>query len=195
MKSLGDGWNIVKTLNAPSSEAGRAMVEKLTRLKVLGRGVDAGALADSVNEFSAAGLGDAIEGVVQNWINAAGSIRPRAPMPAVAGIARPDELRASEILGGIEATDVSLIALDLHKLREILELALHVDEGIPRISEDAKQSINADIEARRLHEGVVERIDDDLAFGRMFLEPGAERLVYQRFGRGFPRHGRTGDGA
>lgn len=67
LKSLGDAWGVVKTLNAPSSEAGRALVEKLTRLKVLGRGVDAGALADSVNEFSAAGLGDAIEHGASRW--------------------------------------------------------------------------------------------------------------------------------
>ena len=46
---------------------------------------------------------------------------------------------------------------DLHELREVLLVGLHVDERVARVPEHAKQAVDADVEARRLHQRRVVR--------------------------------------
>ena len=92
--------------------------------------------------------------------------RPERALPFEAGdeIVRqlhPLERRAEHELAGVK--DERIAVLDLHELRQPLLLALDVDVGIAVVAKDPKQAVDANIEARRLHQRRVVRIDHDPA--------------------------------
>ena len=53
------------------------------------------------------------------------------------------------------------VVLDLDELGQPLLLGLHVDVRVPRVPEHPEQAVDADVEARRLHELRVVRVDTD----------------------------------
>jgi hypothetical protein len=57
--------------------------------------------------------------------------------------------------------DERLVPDHLDELREALLLRLHVDERIAGVAKDAEIAVDAYVEARRLHEGRLVRIDAD----------------------------------
>src|SRR5581483_7046648 len=64
----------------------------------------------------------------------------------------------------VRMQDERRLRLDLDELGEVLLLQLHVDEGVARVAEDTKESVDADVDARRLDEVRVEWVDPDAAF-------------------------------
>ena len=57
------------------------------------------------------------------------------------------------------------VVLHLDELRERLLRLLHIDIGIPRVVEDAEEAVDADVNARRLQERGVIRVDPDATLG------------------------------
>jgi hypothetical protein len=89
----------------------------------------------------------------------------------VVGETDPLERRAEHELAWVE--DEGLRVLHLLQFREFLHRLLHVDEGIAGVTEDAEETVDAHVHARRLHELLVEGIDADSSF----LEEPADRPI------------------
>src|SRR4029079_19824226 len=68
------------------------------------------------------------------------------------------ERRAEDELARME--DEGLRVLDLDELGQPLLLGLHVDVRVPRVPEHPEQAVDAAVEARRLHELRVVRVDN-----------------------------------
>ena len=97
------------------------------------------------------------------WISSPS--RPRArlalePRDEIVGQPHPLERRAEHELAGVE--DERLVA-DLDQLREVLLLLLHVDEGVEVVAEDAEVAVDAHVDARRLEQRRLVRVDLDPA--------------------------------
>ena len=54
-------------------------------------------------------------------------------------------------------------SVDLDELRQILLLGLHVDERVARVAKDAEVAVDAHVQAGRLHERRLVRVDADAA--------------------------------
>ena len=54
-----------------------------------------------------------------------------------------------------------LAVLDLHQLGEVVHRLAHVDVGVAGVVEDAEAAVHAHVDAGRLDEPLVERVDDD----------------------------------
>src|SRR5689334_14261045 len=59
--------------------------------------------------------------------------------------------------------DERMVAVDRHELGQLLLLDLHVDERVAVVVEDPEEVVDADVDARRLQERVVVRVDLDAA--------------------------------
>jgi hypothetical protein len=59
--------------------------------------------------------------------------------------------------------DERLAVVDLDELGEVRHRLAHVDVWIARVVEHAKARVHPDVDARRLHEALVEGIDGDTA--------------------------------
>ena len=69
--------------------------------------------------------------------------------------------RAENELARME--DERLVVGHLDELREVLLVGLDVDERVPGVAEDAEVAVDAHVQARRLHEPRLVRIDTDAA--------------------------------
>ena len=74
------------------------------------------------------------------------------------------ERRAEHELAGVE--DERLLAVDLDQLRQVLLRLLHVDVRVARVAEDAEVAVDAHVDARRLEQRLVVRVDPDPALGQ-----------------------------
>ncbi len=83
------------------------------------------------------------------------------PRDEVVGQRHALERRAEHELAGVE--DERLVVGDLDELRQLLLLDLDVDVRIAGVPEHAEEAVDADVEARRLHERRVVRLDADPA--------------------------------
>ena len=109
------------------------------------------------------------------------------PRDEVVGQPHALERRAEHELAGVE--DERVLVVDLHELGQLRLLDLDVDERIAVVVEDAEEPIDADVDARRLEERRVVRIDLDLPLG----EVAGDRRVGEHHSRdccGFPRRAR-----
>src|SRR6478752_199287 len=57
------------------------------------------------------------------------------------------------------------VVVHLDELRERLLWLLHIDIGIPRVVEDAEEAVDAYVDARRLQQRDVIRVDPDAPLG------------------------------
>ena len=69
------------------------------------------------------------------------------------------ERGAEHELAGME--DERLLVVDLDHLGQVLLLRLDVDEGVAGVPKDPEVAIDADVEARRLHQPRFVRLDAD----------------------------------
>jgi hypothetical protein len=69
--------------------------------------------------------------------------------------------------------DERAFVVDLDQLGQVLLRLLDVDEGVAGVVEDPEEAIDADVDARRLQQRLVIRIDDD----PVFLEQPGDRPV------------------
>ena len=97
------------------------------------------------------------------WISSPS--RPRLdlalePRDEVVRQPHPLERRAEHELAGVE--DERLVA-DLDELGQVLLLLLHVDEGVEVVAEDAEVAVDAHVDARRLEQRRLVRVDLDPA--------------------------------
>src|SRR4051794_10256264 len=67
--------------------------------------------------------------------------------------------RPEDELAGVE--DERLLARDLDELGQLLLRLLHVDVRVARVVEDAEEAIDPHVEARRLQQSLVVRVDPD----------------------------------
>ena len=81
------------------------------------------------------------------------------------------ERRAEHELAGVQ--DERLVAVDLDELGQLLLLLLDVDVRVARVAEDAEEAVDAHVEARRLHQRRVVRVDADPAL----VEQSPDRAV------------------
>jgi hypothetical protein len=81
------------------------------------------------------------------------------PGDEVVGQCYPLERRAEHELARME--NERLVAGHLDELRQLFLLRLDVDEGVARVAEDPEERVDANVEARRLHEARVVGIDPD----------------------------------
>src|SRR3954454_2952520 len=65
------------------------------------------------------------------------------------------------------------LAVDLDELRQILLRLLDVDVRVARVAEDAEVAVDANVDARRLEQGGVVRVDPDAAL----VEQAPDRSV------------------
>ena len=86
---------------------------------------------------------------------------PFQPRDEIVGQLHALERRAEHELARVE--DERIAVLDLDELRQPLLLPLDVDVGVAGVAKDPKQAVDAHIEARRLHQRRVVRIDHDPA--------------------------------
>ena len=84
---------------------------------------------------------------------------PFEPCHEIVGERHALERRAQDELAGVE--DERLVAGDLDELREVLLLRFHVDERVPGVAEHPEVTVDAHVQARRLHERRFVRIDAD----------------------------------
>ena len=93
------------------------------------------------------------------------------PGDDVVGKLHPLERLAEDELARVE--DERLVAVDLDQLGQLLHRLAHVDVRIAGVVKDAELAIGAHVDARRLDQRLVERIEDDPAG----LDLGANRPV------------------
>ena len=94
--------------------------------------------------------------------------RPSDRLPLEAGdevVGQPDALerRAEHELAGVE--DERVLVVDLDELGQLRLLDLDVDERVAVVVEDAEEPVDADVDARRLQERRVVRVDLDPPLG------------------------------
>ena len=97
------------------------------------------------------------------WISRPSRPRTRLPLQPgdeVVGSLHPLERRAEHELAGVE--DERLV-VDLDELGQVLLRLLDVDERVARVAEDAEVAVDAHVDARRLEERGVVRVDLDPA--------------------------------
>ena len=61
--------------------------------------------------------------------------------------------------------DEGLVVVDLDELGQVLHRLLDVDVRVARVAEDAEVAVDANVDARRLDEALVERVDSDAPLG------------------------------
>ena len=86
---------------------------------------------------------------------------PLEPGDEVVGQPHPLERRAEHELAGME--DERRLVVDLDELGQLLLLLLDVDVRVARVAEDAEVAVDAHVDARRLHQRLVVRLDLDPA--------------------------------